>query len=125
MSPRDLNSGLTITQMVNIAAKTATFNATGVDVSGYKGTLLVALLVGTVSGTTPTLDVKLQASADNSSWSDITGATFTQVTASDSYTKIGIDVTQGLKYLRAVSTIAGTTPSFTMGITVLGAKERV
>lgn len=125
MTPSDLNTPLTQTSVSAIAARTATVTATGIDVSGYKGGLVVQQLVGVVSGTTPTLDGKLQSSPDNSAWSDIAGATFTQVTATDSFQKIGIDVRQGAKFLRYVGTIAGTTPSFTMGVVLLGQKERV
>lgn len=125
MKPLDINSALTQTSVSALAARTSTVTATGIDVSGYKGGVIVQQLVGTVSGTTPTLDGKLQYSADNSSWSDISGATFTQVTASDSFQKIGVDLRQGAKYLRYVGTIAGTTPSFTMCVVLLAPKERV
>ncbi len=125
MNPRDINSPLTQTSVSAIAARTSTVTATGVDIRGYKGGLIVQQLVGTVSGTSPTLDGKLQQSSDNSTWSDISGATFTQVTASDSFQKIGIDASQTGGYIRYVGTIAGTTPSFTMGVVLLGCKERV
>lgn len=125
MNPSDINGSLTQTSVSAIAARTSTVTATGIDVSGYKGGLIVQQLVGVVSGTTPTLNGKLQSSPDNSAWTDISGATFTEVTASDSFQKIGVDVRDGAKYLRYVGTIAGTTPSFTMGVVLLGQKERV
>ena len=125
MNPSDINGPLTQTSVSAIAARTTTVTATGIDISGYRGGLVVQQLVGVVSGTTPTLDGKLQSSPDNSAWTDISGATFTQVTASDSFQKIGIGVTAAARYLRYVGTIAGTTPSFTMGIVLLGQKERV
>jgi len=126
MNPSDINSPLTLTSVSGIAARTTTLTTTGVDVRAYKGGLLIEQLVGVVSGTTPTLDGKLQTSADNSTgWTDITGATFTQVTATDSFQKIGVGVRDTLGYIRYVGTIAGTTPSFTMGVAVLGQKERV
>jgi len=125
MYPADITGPLTQTSVSAIAARTATVTATGVDVRGYKGGLVVQQLVGAVTGTTPTLDGKLQQSSDNSTWSDITGAAFAQVTASDSFQKIGIDVRLTGGYIRYVGTIAGTTPSFTMGVVLLGQKERV
>lgn len=125
MSPSDINTPLTQTSVSAIAARTATVTATGVDISGYKGGVIVQQLVGVVSGTTPTLDGKLQSSPDNSTWTDISGATFTQVTATDSFQKIGVQVQAAAKYLRYVGTIAGTSPSFTMGVVLLGQKERV
>lgn len=125
MKPSDINGALTQTSVSAIAARTSTVTATGVDISGYKGGLVVQQLVGVVSGTTPTLDGKLQSSPDNSTWTDISGATFTQVTATDSFQKIGVQVPAAAKYIRYVGTIAGTTPSFTMGVVLLGSKERV
>lgn len=125
MTPSDLTI-LTQTSVSAIAARTSTVTASAVDVRSYKGGLLVQQLVGVVSGTSPTLDGKLQTSADGSTgWTDITGATFTQVTATDSFQAIGIDVRQTSGYIRFVGTIAGTTPSFTMGVVLLGQKERV
>lgn len=99
---------------------TATTNGTGVDTLGYRDGMVV-LEVGTVSGTTPTLDVKLQESDDNSSWADITGATFTQVTASNSsQVKRLKELNVARKrYIRAVATIAGTSPSFDFACEVL------
>ena len=125
MTPSDINTPLTQTSVSAIAARTSTVTATGIDISGYKGGLIVQQLVGVVSGTSPTLNGKLQSSPDDSTWSDISGATFTQVTASDSFQKIGVNVRDAAKYIRYVGTIAGTTPSFTMGVVLLGQKERV
>jgi len=126
MTISDINSNLTLTSVVDIAAKTSTVTSSAVDLRTYKGGVIVAQLVGTVSGTTPTLDGKIQSSADGSAgWADVTGATFTQVTATGSYTKIGFDIGETLGYVRYVGTIAGTTPSFTMGVELLAAKERV
>lgn len=126
MTLSDINSNLTQVSVSAIAARTSTVTTTAVDLRQYKGGLIVEQLVGAVSGTSPTLNGKLQTSADGSTgWTDITGATFTQVTASDSFQKIGIVENQTLGYVRYVGTIAGTTPSFTMGVVLLGAKERV
>jgi hypothetical protein len=125
MTPSDLNGPLTQTSVSAIAARTSTVTATGIDISSYKGGLVVQQLVGVVSGTSPTLNGKLQSSPDNSTWTDIAGATFAQVTATDSFLKIGVQVTAAAKFIRYVGTIAGTTPSFTMGVVLLGQKERV
>ena len=100
---------------------TSTQNGTGVDTLGYNSAS-VALEVGTVSGTTPTLDVKIQDSADNSAFADVTGLTFTQVTASNNSQVLrieGLNTTTRRRYLRAVGTIAGTSPSFDIGVSIL------
>jgi len=104
--------------------QTATSTVTGaaVDTMGYNDAM-ITLEVGTVSGTTPTLDGKIQESADGSTgWADITGATFTQVTASNSTQKIrlnGLGVGSRKRYIRFVGTIAGTTPSFALAANAL------
>lgn len=102
------------------ATRTSSANGTGVDTLGYRDGMVV-LEVGTVSGTSPTLDVKIQESDDNSSWSDVTGATFTQVTASDSSQVLRVkelNVARS-RYIRAVATIAGTSPSFDCACEIL------
>ena len=126
MTISDINSNLTQTAVVAIAAKTSTVTSSAVDLRTYKGGVIVQQLVGVVSGTSPTLDGKIQTSADGSTgWADISGATFTQVTATDSFQKIGFVLNETLGYVRYVGTITGTTPSFTMGVALLAAKERV
>lgn len=126
MTLSDINSNLTQTAVSAIAARTSTVTSSAVDIRAYKGGFILQQLVGVVSGTSPTLNGKLQTSADGSTgWTDVSGATFTEVTATDSFQKIGFVENQTLGYIRYVGTIAGTTPSFTMGVALLGAKERV
>lgn len=120
----DLHTELNAASLSNIAARTSTVTGSAVDLQGYQGKLKVMQNVGTVSGTTPTLDGKLQDSADGSTgWADVTGATFTQVTAADSLQSIGVDTRAVKRYVRYVGTIGGTTPSFTMGVTFVGSKQ--
>jgi hypothetical protein len=115
-----------IQTLSNIAARTSTVTGSAVDVRAFTGNLLVIQGVGTVSGTTPTLDGKIQSSADGSScWADISGATFTQVTASDNTQTIAVAADACLGYIRYVGTIAGTTPSFMVGVQALGIKASV
>ena len=107
-------------------AQTATFNSSGFDTLGYDGQFQVIHSVGTVSGTTPTLNGKLQHSIDNGStdpYADITGATFTQVTASNSTQTLNLDRNATKRYVRYVGTIAGTSPSFTMGVFINAFKK--
>lgn len=119
----------TLSQLQNLitftpAARTATANGTGVDLQGYinpGGRQMKAYLnVGTVSGTSPTLDVKMQESDDNSVFTDIAGATFAQKTAQGAEE---IHFKTNKRYVRAAATIAGTTPSFTFDTTVLAEKR--
>ncbi|TXH55825.1 MAG: hypothetical protein E6Q97_07990 [Desulfurellales bacterium] len=121
----------TLLQLVNLflftpAARTATANGTGVDLQGYTnpgGRQMKAILTnGTTSGTSPTLDVKLQDSDDNSTFADITGATFAQKTAAGNEE---IQFRTNKRYVRAVATIGGTSPSFTFAVLLLVNKRAV
>lgn len=125
----DLNA-LTEFDLSANAARTANVNGTGVDIFSYEGVLKVTQNVGTVSGTTPTLVGKLQASADNAAWTDIAGATFAQATAAGKQSialdtrKVG-ETVPGAKFIRYVGTIGGTTPSFTIAVYATGATKRL
>lgn len=105
--------------LVAPSTRTATVTGTGIDLQQYAATgninLKIVADVGTVTGTTPTLDIKIQESDDNSSFSDITGATFTQITATGAGA-VEIHTCTIKRYIRAVGTIAGTTPSFPLAI---------
>lgn len=106
------------------AAKTATYTSTGVDVQDYEGQLGVLQLVGAVSGTTPTLDGKLQDSdAIGGTYADIPGAVFAQATTAGNIQKITVDLNGCKRFIRYVGTIAGTTPSFGIAVAVVGPKK--
>lgn len=73
------------------ARVTTTANNTGVDISDYIGTIKLPLSVTAVSGTTPTLNCKIQDSDDNSTYADVTGGAFTEVTTSDAFETLHLD----------------------------------
>lgn len=112
-----------VTLVSAIAAKTASFNSTGIDLLTSTGSeqAAVVLTTGVVSGTTPTMDVTVQESADNSTWNNVTlnadSDAYAQVTATTNTQKFKFKRTK--RYLRIAVTIAGTTPSFTMGALLL------
>jgi hypothetical protein len=120
----DYAGELSLVELLPAAARTASANGTGVDVSGYVGNIKVLLNIGTVTGTTPTLDVKIQDSADNSSWADVSGYTIAQKTAAGS-DSLSVDKRAVRKYIRAVATIGGTTPSFPCAILAVAQSKRV
>lgn len=105
------------------------FTSTGagltVDISTVGTNLVNALLsVGAVN-TLTSFAVKMQASSDDSNWVDITGATFTTVTAANSLQMISFQVPPPLttsaspyKYVRAYCTLTGT--SVLAHIVILG-----
>lgn len=89
---------------------TATGNGTGVDVStgGLPLTgIAVRVIVPQAAGTSPTLDVKIQESADNSTWRDL--VSFPQITAAGKYVR---RFSGRLRYLRYAATVCGTSPNF-------------
>lgn len=72
------------------------------------------LSVSAASGTTPTLDVLVEHSADDNTWATL--ATFSQqTTVNAQYLEFSGTVEQ---YIRISWTIAGTTPSFTFNVSV-------
>lgn len=121
----DLKNNLLADDGANtIKPQTATSTVTGaaVDLVNGEGNAFAILHVGTVSGTTPTLDVKIQESdTSGGTYADITGATIAQVTASDKLRVINFKRTK--RFCRAVGTIAGTTPSFAFSVAILGQKK--
>jgi hypothetical protein len=117
----DINGVVTLNSLHPTAARTTTTNGSAVDVRSQKGIAPVILDSAAGTGTSPTLDVKIQDSADGStSWADVTGATFTQVINAASQQKIGLDLDATRGYIRAVATIGGTSPSFTFSVSALG-----
>jgi hypothetical protein len=66
---------------------------------------------GAVSGTSPTLDVRLQDSADGTTWADL-GVAFAQVTGTGAEQSREFRVREGRPWVRAVATVGGTSPSF-------------
>ena len=99
-----------------LSVVSVTANGTAVDnaaasTNGWSANLHVTA----ASGTTPSLVVKLQDSADNSSWADV--ATFTTVTSTPSYEhKSGTGTLR--RYARLQWTITGTGPSYTIAAAV-------
>lgn len=122
----DINASTTPLTLLAPLARTSTTNGSGVDLTGYQGLAAVYLHNNTTSGTTPTLDVKIQDSADNSTFADVTGYTFTQVTAAlTNPAGLTIDTRKCRQYIRAVATIGGTTPSFLCAVTLLATKQTI
>ena len=102
---------------------TSTVTGTGGDMLAGDGRCFAIQQVGTASGTGQTLDGKIQESSDNTSWSDIAGATFTTVTAANNYQAITFDRTK--RYLRYVGTIGGASPSFALAVIISEQKKQV
>lgn len=112
------------TIMEAIASKTTTFNGTAFDTLDYEGDAQIDQNVGVVSGTTPTLDGKIQESdTSGGTYTDVSGATFTQVTATTNLQTKTLRIGETKRFIRYVGTIGGTTPNFTMGVVFRGRKK--
>ena len=108
------------------ARRTSTLTGTGIDVLAYEGVALVVLNASAGTGTNPTLDVKLQHSDNDSTYADVTGGTFTQVTdvAGSAGVQVKrINVSDLKRYVRVIGTIAGTTPSFDFAVEFVGIEK--
>lgn len=109
-----------------VAARTATGEATGVDLRQYDGDVVLILdSAAAGAGTNPTLDVTVEHSDSLSTdYTAITGAAFTQVTDAASRQKLVIDADGAKRYVRVKYTIGGTSsPSFTFSVTGVGVKK--
>jgi len=117
-------SGCVVRALAPAAANVATLTGEAVDIRDLEGPALVMQTSGAGTGTTPTLDGKLQHSADGSTdWADIAGATFAQVLEEASLQKFALNPNGTRGYIRYVGTIAGDTPSFALGVLIAGMKR--
>lgn len=90
---------------------TATANSQALEL-GDRGTLRCTLAVTAASGTTPSMTVQMQTSPDGTTWTNL-GAAYTAATGVTSQSQIFSAVD---RFVRAVATITGTTPSFTFSL---------
>lgn len=129
MIPQTIGQVLSTINLIPMSDITTTTTGTGVDCQQFDGEAAFILCAKNVAGTTPTLNVKLQTSANNSSgWGDITGATFTQVTGANTKAavmqKIAVKLGDCDRYVRAVATVAGTdSPEFLISLVGLGVTQ--
>ena len=119
---------LSTIDLLPMQSVTATGNGTGVDVQQFVGEISVLLASKATAGTTPTLDVTLEDSADNSTFAAISGAAFTQVTDAGTSAavlhKITLKVGGVKRYIRAVKTLGGTSsPAFMTTCIAEGVKQ--
>ena len=100
--------------LVNLAAVSATGQATGVD-TGASGTSLVAHLHVTANDHDGTLDVKLQSSTTlGGVYADITGAAFTQIASSTTSSERITVANSYNQFVRVSYTLAGSSGSATI-----------
>ncbi|TAN40579.1 MAG: hypothetical protein EPN22_17240 [Nitrospirae bacterium] len=139
-----LVAGATFYQQVTLkasSATTATAASTGVDLvtavystdNRHEGsTVAIYLDITAVTGTNPTLDVKIQCSPDNTTWFDPASTAanrdslaFAQKTTTGTDVKLVPNV--ACRYIREYHTIGGTsTPTFTYSVKadIIGGDQR-
>lgn len=99
--------------LANHSSRTSSGNESSVDQSSSSSNGAVAHLhVTAVSGSSPTADVVVQESSDNTTWVDL--ITFTQATAETSERKAVTGTVE--RYVRAEYTLGGTNPDFTFAV---------
>ena len=113
--------------LIGVSVYPATVNDTnggsGIDMQDADGPCFAVQLIGTVGGTSPSLAGKIQESSDNSTWTDVSGATFTAVTASSNTQTITFERTK--RYLRHHRTVSGTSPTFPLAVVIGEQKKSV
>lgn len=108
------------------SASTTSANGTSIDMQLSDGPIHALVDCSASSGTTPKCVVQLQHSTDNSTWTNIPAEDVNQP-ANVTLTTSGLSIlstNQRLgRYVRATTTITGTSPSFTLSVIVIGRKR--
>ena len=115
---------LTVFSVVATAAVTSTATSSAIDLKEYDGDVSLILTSAAGTGSSPTLDVKVTDSATSSgTYTDLSGATFTQVTGSVSMQVITFSKDECKRFIKIVQTVGGSTPSFTFSINGIALKK--
>ncbi len=119
----DLPGSTTSTVIQPSAAVSSNTNSSILDLSLYDGCVSILLNAGAATaGSTPVLQAAVYDSADNSTFTAISGATFTNVTnAANSGQEYSLDTRIARRYMKVVETVSGANASFPVGIWVYGA----
>lgn len=114
---KDLQNNLNVVTSLGPAARTASANGTGVDLSGYGGAMVI-FQVGVITDGTHT--PKIQESDDDSTYTDVAAADqegTLAALASNTVQRVGY---KGVKrYLRTVVTVSGATTGGVYGAAVV------
>lgn len=120
MSLKDLANTHVFGQSLDPEVRTASANGSGVDFRDCGPQVTAVLDVGAASGTNATLDITLEESDDDSTYTAISGASLTQVDQDGDNTQEAKTIfNRSKRYVRAVATIGGTTPSFACNVSLI------
>ena len=99
---------LTVVAGKATGAVTSTATSSAIDLLEYDGDVLLVLDCAAGTGTSPTLDVKITNSdASSGTYTDLSGATFTQVVDAASMQTLVINKDSAERYIKIVQTITG------------------
>lgn len=120
---RDLVNNISDSTSLAPAARTATANGTGVDLQGFNSAEIL-FVVGTITDGTHT--PKVQESDDNTTFTDVAAADQEGTLAAlASSTNQAVGYKGNMRYLRAVSTVAGATTGGVYSAVVLRGNPNV
>lgn len=123
MSIGNTRRTLTVLSFAPNDVVTATGNETGVDLRDYEGDITM-ILDAEAGGSDITYAVKVQDSADNSSFADVTDLAFTTTTANTALVEtLTVNTDEIRRYARVVITVAGGTGAGAVSVTALGRKK--
>jgi hypothetical protein len=123
MTIQNLGSKGTAVDILPNDVLASTANGSGVDLQGYEGSAAF-VLSSEAMGASVTLAVKLQESANNSDWSDVTDGGFTTTAANTAaFEQIALNVSDLKRYVRTASTVAGGTGTGAVNVTAYASKK--
>ena len=115
---------VTVVAGVATAAVTSTATSSSIDLLEYDGDVMLILDSAAGGGSSPTLDIKLtECATTGGTYTDLSGATFTQVTGSASMQTLAINKDESKRFIKIVQTIGGSSPTFTFSINLIGVKK--
>jgi len=120
MSQFNFPSAATAEVLLASQSAASTVTGTGIDLRDYEGPILITQNGGAGTGT---LDGKIQDSADNTTFADVSGLTFAQKGTSAATTVLAVQSKQVRRYIRYVGTIV-TGPQL-VSVTAVGVKKIV
>ena len=115
---------LTVVAGKATGAVTSTATSSAIDLLEYDGDVLLVLDCAAGTGTSPTLDIKItECATTGGTYTDLSGATFTQVVDAASMQTLVINKDSAERYIKIVQTITGSSPSFTFSVNLIGVKK--
>ena len=115
---------LEISAAVASASVTATATSSAIDLKEFDGDVLLVLNCAAGTGSSPTLDIKVQDSDETGgTYGDLSGAAFTQVTDAASLQTLEVNKDECKRFIKIVQTVGGSSPVFVYGISLIGAKK--